>query len=126
MAKPTINGHFQVRKLSGITTGYMVPGVNSCSRHYREAISYALYKHFPTARSLLVVLPGLVYLGIFLGVWDFSLKFLGGSIGCSLDFRVSLAWFFWDFMGRYRTLVQTFGDPISTHDFQWIRSNFGI
>lgn len=24
-------------------------------RHYREAISYALYKHFPTARSLLVV-----------------------------------------------------------------------
>jgi hypothetical protein len=29
-------------------------------RHYREAISYALYKRFPTARSLLVVWgPGL-------------------------------------------------------------------
>jgi hypothetical protein len=47
-------------------------------RHYREAISYALYKRFPTARSLLV--DALEFSGEFFGDFHgFPLNFFGVS-----------------------------------------------
>lgn len=111
-------------------------GTTSSFRHYREAISYALYKRFPSARSLLVVWgPGgpqnlvddlksrrctRIFGGVWKGISSICSEFL---LDVLLDFLVSLIlWMGFDGMytpQKWRTRG-TFKMGSQFHDYPWL------